>query len=70
MRKRKFNKSSKDCAIVIPARMRSTRNFGKPLIQNAGKPKFLQLWESCAWVALAKNICPAMEDANIENWNN
>jgi CMP-2-keto-3-deoxyoctulosonic acid synthetase len=70
MRNRKLNKSSKDSAIVIPARIRSTRNFGKLLIQNVGKPKFLQLWESSAWVALAKNICPAIEGADIENWNN
>lgn len=52
-------------AIVIPARMASTRFPGKPLVDLAGKPMLQWVYESCLASGLTKTVVVATPDAEI-----
>jgi 3-deoxy-manno-octulosonate cytidylyltransferase (CMP-KDO synthetase) len=54
--------------IVIPARMTGTRLPGKPLIDIAGKPMLLWVWEQCELVMDKTDIFVATEDKVIEEF--
>lgn len=51
--------------VVIPARYRSTRLPGKPLVQLAGKSMLLRTWERCARAVPPGEIFVATDDERI-----
>lgn len=53
------------CAIVIPARMGSTRFPGKPLADLMGKPMVQWVWESAAASEVAERVIVATPDPEI-----
>jgi 3-deoxy-manno-octulosonate cytidylyltransferase (CMP-KDO synthetase) len=54
-----------DYLIVIPARYRSTRLPGKPLIDIAGKPMIIRTAERCLEVAPREQVVVATDDERI-----
>ncbi|HCV39464.1 MAG TPA: 3-deoxy-manno-octulosonate cytidylyltransferase, partial [Pseudomonas sp.] len=55
---------SVDLTVVIPARLRSTRLPGKPLLAIAGKPMVQHVWEQ-ARKSGASRVVIATDDASI-----
>ena len=55
---------SLDFTVVIPARLRSTRLPGKPLLAIAGKPMVQHVWEQ-ARKSGASRVVIATDDASI-----
>ena len=55
----------KKCLIVIPARMDSTRFFGKPLCNILGKPMIQRVWELASKANIDKKIIIATDDEKI-----
>lgn len=53
------------CAIVIPARMGSTRFPGKPLADLMGKPMVQWVWEAAAASQVAERVIVATPDPEI-----
>jgi len=58
----------KDCLVVIPARMGSTRLPGKPLINIAGLPMLHHVWNRAISVFNSKDVVIATEDKEIEDY--
>tara|TARA_B000000475_G_scaffold254441_1_gene233394 strand:- start:1652 stop:2380 length:729 start_codon:yes stop_codon:yes gene_type:complete len=54
--------------IVIPARFKSSRLPGKPLIKILGKEMLLRTYEQCLKVEKRENIIVATEDQSIEKF--
>lgn len=57
-----------DYIIVIPARFKSSRLPGKPLVKISGKEMILRTYEQCLKVEKRDNILVATEDENIEKF--
>ena len=55
----------RDILAVIPARYRSSRLPGKPLVDIAGKPMIVRTWERCAGVVDPENVVVATDDRRI-----
>lgn len=53
------------CAIVIPARMGSTRFPGKPLADLLGKPMIQWVWEAASAAGVAERVIVATPDDEI-----
>ena len=53
-------------AVIIPARYRSKRFLGKPLIDLAGKSMIERVWEKCVEAVEQENVFVATDDARIE----
>jgi len=53
------------CAIVIPARMSSTRFPGKPLCDLNGKPMIQWVWEASIQAGIADEVIVATPDSDI-----
>lgn len=60
--------SDRECVVVIPARMNGTRLPGKPLLEIAGKPMLLRVWEQCLNVFPERDIFVATEDKVIQDF--
>jgi 3-deoxy-manno-octulosonate cytidylyltransferase (CMP-KDO synthetase) len=54
-------------AIVIPARYKSTRFPGKPLVEILGKSLIQHVWEKCILAIDSKQVYIATDDLRIEN---
>lgn len=52
-------------AIVIPARYRSSRFPGKPLVDLCGKPMIVRVWERCIAAVPAADVYVATDDDRI-----
>jgi 3-deoxy-manno-octulosonate cytidylyltransferase (CMP-KDO synthetase) len=52
--------------VVIPARFKSSRLPGKPLLQLCGVPMIVRTWRQCAKAIEADRIVVATDDARIE----
>lgn len=65
MRVRDEGTAMREELVVIPARYRSTRLPGKPLVSIAGKPMIVRTWERCAEVVDPANLVVATDDQRI-----
>lgn len=54
-----------DCAVVIPARLGSTRLANKPLVDIAGKPMVIHTWECAVQAASAETVWVATDSPEI-----
>ncbi len=54
--------------IIIPARYKSSRLPGKPLVLIAGKPMLQRTYERCLLAAEANNILVATDDVSIQEF--
>lgn len=52
-------------ALVIPARYKSSRFPGKPLVEIAGKPMIRRTWERCIQAVPAEQVYVATDDERI-----
>jgi len=52
-------------AIVIPARYKSSRFLGKPLVDLCGKPMIQHVWERCCIATEKENVFIATDDIDI-----
>tara|TARA_B100000989_G_C19527600_1_gene467770 strand:- start:2137 stop:2883 length:747 start_codon:yes stop_codon:yes gene_type:complete len=59
--------TEKEFLIVIPARYKSTRLPGKPLIDICGKPMIVRTYEQCIAVAGEENVIVATDDLLVGN---
>ena len=57
---------NRDFLLVIPARYKSSRFPGKPLIDINGKSMLRRVWEKCVESSSEKNVIIATDDARIE----
>jgi len=57
---------SKKFLIIIPARFKSSRFPGKPLIDIKGKSMIKRVWEKCAIATNEKHVIVATDDKRIE----
>ena len=53
-------------SIIIPARYKSTRLPGKPLVSICDKPMIIRTWEQCIKVVDSKYVYVATEDERVE----
>lgn len=58
---------SKNFLIIIPARFKSSRLPGKPLIDIKGKSMIKRVWEKCAIATEEENVIVATDDKRIED---
>ena len=56
-----------DTAIIIPARYKSSRFPGKPLVDILGKSMIHRVWEQCCKVLPLENIFVATDSNEIAN---
>ncbi|RXJ74685.1 3-deoxy-manno-octulosonate cytidylyltransferase [Veronia nyctiphanis] len=56
----------KSYAVVIPARYKSSRFPGKPLVDICGKPMIQHVWERCCTAVERKNVYVATDDTRIQ----
>jgi 3-deoxy-manno-octulosonate cytidylyltransferase (CMP-KDO synthetase) len=54
-----------DFVLIIPARFRSTRLPGKPLVELAGKSMIRRVWERCIQAVPREQVYVATDDARI-----
>lgn len=54
--------------LVIPARYKSTRLPGKPLVLLNGKPMLHYVWDTCVSVVGSDNVCLATDSNKIKNY--
>lgn len=58
---------TKNVAIIIPARYKSSRFPGKPLVNILGKTMIKHVWEVCSKAINHKNVYVATDDSRIYN---
>ncbi len=58
---------SKRFAVVIPARFKSSRFPGKPLVDICGKPMIQHVWERCCQAVGSDKVYVATDDSRIED---
>jgi len=58
---------TRDFLLVIPARFKSSRFPGKPLIDINGKSMIRRVWEKCVEASSEENVIIATDDARIED---
>ena len=58
---------SQDYLIVIPARYKSSRFPGKPLVEIHGKSMLKRVWEKCVLASNSDQVVIATDDKRIEN---
>ena len=58
---------SQTFAVVIPARFKSSRFPGKPLVDICGKPMIQHVWERCCQAVGTANVYVATDDKQIQD---
>ncbi|HCE2178519.1 TPA: 3-deoxy-manno-octulosonate cytidylyltransferase [Vibrio parahaemolyticus] len=59
--------NEKNFAVVIPARYKSSRFPGKPLVDICGKPMIQHVWERCCLAVGQEKVYVATDDSRIQN---